>query len=111
MKSNVPFALVIVAVMASAPAMANLELALRNNCMTCHTIDRKVVGPAFQDIARKYASDKAAEATLIEKIRKGGVGVWGPMPMPPGSDVKAEDINQLVKWVLALDRNGVNKIR
>lgn len=101
MKSIAISTLVVMAVMASTPAMANLELALRNSCMTCHTIDRKVVGPAFQDIAKKYAGDKAAEAMLINKVRQGGAGVWGPLPMPPSSDVKAEDINKLVKWVLA----------
>ncbi|HZV54799.1 MAG TPA: c-type cytochrome [Rhodocyclaceae bacterium] len=82
-------------------AMANADLAKKSNCLACHTADKKLVGPAYQDVAKKYAGDKSAEAKLVEKVKKGGVGVWGNVPMPPNANVKDEDIKTLVKWVLA----------
>jgi cytochrome c len=82
-------------------ATANADLAKKSNCLACHTIDRKLVGPAYQEVAKKYAADKGAEARLIDKVKKGGVGVWGNVPMPPNSTVKDEDIKTLVKWVLS----------
>jgi len=82
-------------------AMANADLAKKSNCLACHTADKKLVGPAYQDVAKKYAGDKTAEAKLVEKVKKGGVGVWGQVPMPPNANVKDEDIKTLVKWVLA----------
>jgi cytochrome c len=82
-------------------AMANADLAKKSNCLACHTADKKLVGPAYQDVAKKYAGDKTAEAKLIEKVKKGGAGVWGTVPMPPNANVKDEDIKTLVKWVLA----------
>ena len=85
----------------SAPALANLDLAKKSGCMACHQVDKKLVGPGYQEVAKKYASDKGAEAKLIDKVKKGGSGVWGPVPMPPNSpQVKDEDIKTLVKWVL-----------
>ena len=101
MKSIVISALAATAVLASAPALANLELAKKSNCMACHAVDKKVVGPAYQEVAKKYAGDKTAEAKLIEKVKKGGSGVWGPVPMSPNAAVKDEDIKTLVKWILA----------
>ncbi|MFA7269437.1 MAG: c-type cytochrome [Sterolibacterium sp.] len=101
MKSIVISTLIVSAVMVSAPAMANLELAKKSNCLACHAVDKKVVGPAYQDIAKKYAGDKTAEAKLVEKVKKGGAGVWGPVPMAPNAAVKEEDIKTLVKWILA----------
>ena len=101
MKSIVVSALVATAVLASAPAMANLELAKKNNCMACHQVDKKLVGPSYQDVAKKYAGDKAAEAKLADKVKKGGSGVWGPVPMAPNPQVSDADIKTLVKWVLA----------
>jgi cytochrome c len=82
-------------------AMANADLAKKSNCMACHAVDKKLVGPAYQDVAKKYASDKGAEAKLVEKVKKGGTGTWGNVPMPPNANVKDEDIKTLVKWVLA----------
>jgi cytochrome c len=87
---------------AAAPAFANEELARKNACTACHAIDKKLVGPAYKDVAKKYAGDKTAEAKLIEKVKKGGVGVWGQVPMPPNAQVKDEDVKALVKWILAL---------
>jgi len=92
-------------VLAASPSMAadspELALAKKSNCMACHAVDKKVVGPAYQDVAKKYAGDKTAEAKLIEKVKKGGSGVWGPVPMAPNAAVKDEDIKTLVKWILA----------
>ena len=87
---------------AATPALANEELAKKNACTACHAIDKKLVGPAYKDVAAKYKGDKTAEAKLIEKVKKGGSGVWGQVPMPPNSNVKDEDIKTLVKWVLSL---------
>jgi cytochrome c len=76
-----------------------LELAKNSNCMACHTVDKK---PAYQDVAKKYKGDKNAEAMLIKKVKEGGAGVWGPIPMPAnGPKVSDADIKTLVEWVLA----------
>ncbi|WP_126447037.1 c-type cytochrome [Sulfuricystis multivorans] len=95
-------ALIAAGVVVSAPAFASagLDLAKKSNCMSCHMVDKKLVGPAYQDVAKKYAGQKDAEAKLFEKVKKGGKGVWGEVPMPPNSAVKDEDIKTLVKWVL-----------
>lgn len=87
---------------AAIPAAANEELAKKNACTACHNVDKKVVGPAFKEVAAKYRGDKTAEAMLIDKVKKGGVGVWGQVPMPPNSAVSDKDIQTLVKWVLSL---------
>jgi cytochrome c len=89
------------ALIACAPALADQALATSKNCMACHAVDKKLVGPAYQDIAKKYAGDATAQAKLETKVKKGGSGVWGPVPMPPNVAVKDEDIKTLVKWVLA----------
>ena len=101
MKSVVISALLASAVLVSAPAMANLDLAKKSNCMACHQVDKKLVGPSYQDIAKKYAGDKTAEAKLADKVKKGGSGVWGPVPMAPNPQVSDADLKTLVKWVLA----------
>ena len=85
---------------ASMPAQASEELAKKYMCMTCHTVEKKLVGPSYQDVAAKYKGDKAAEAKLVDKVKKGGVGVWGQIPMPPNDKVPDADVNALVKWVL-----------
>jgi cytochrome c len=86
----------------AAPAMANQELAQKKACMACHAIDKKVVGPAFLDVAKKYKGQKGIEAKLAEKVVKGGGGVWGTMAMPANAQVTPAEATQLVKWVLAL---------
>ena len=88
--------------LAATPALANQELATKNACTACHAVDKKLVGPAYKDVAAKYRSDKDAEAKLAEKVKKGGVGVWGQVPMPPNANVKDEDVKTLVKWILSL---------
>ncbi|MBC3871582.1 c-type cytochrome [Undibacterium oligocarboniphilum] len=90
------------AVFASGSAMANADLAKAKNCMACHAVDNKVVGPAYKDVAKKYAGDKTAEAKLVEKVQKGGSGVWGAIPMPANPQVSEAEAKTLVKWVLSL---------
>jgi cytochrome c len=85
----------------SLPAQASEELAKKYMCLTCHTVDKKLVGPAYHDVAVKYKGDKGAEAKLVDKVKKGGVGVWGQIPMPPNDKVPDADLKTLVKWVLS----------
>jgi cytochrome c len=82
-------------------AAADEALAKKHNCVVCHSIDKKLVGPSFQDVAKKYKGQKAA-AKLEEKVKKGGSGVWGPVPMPPNATVPDADIKKLVDWILKL---------
>lgn len=78
-------------------------VAQKSGCFACHSVDKKVLGPSYKDVAAKYKGDKGAEAKLIAKVKKGGSGVWGPMPMPANSpQVKDEDIKTIVKWILTL---------
>ncbi len=84
----------------SLPAQASEELAKKYMCLTCHTVDKKLVGPSYHDVAAKYKGDKGAEAKLVDKVKKGGVGVWGQIPMPPNDKVPDADLKALVKWVL-----------
>lgn len=86
----------------AAPAQASEELAKKYACVACHTLDKKSVGPAYKEVAAKYAADKAAQAKLEDKVKKGGAGVWGQTPMPPNDKVPAGDVSALVKWVLSL---------
>jgi cytochrome c len=91
----------VAAALCSAPALASEELAKKHNCLACHATDKKVVGPSYKEVAAKYRGDKAAEAKLAEKVKKGGVGVWGQVPMPPNATVPDADIKALVAWVLS----------
>ena len=86
----------------AVPAMAQADLAQKKNCMACHAVDKKVVGPAYKDVAAKYAGQKGAADKLAEKIVKGGSGVWGPVPMPANTQVSAAEAKQLADWVLTL---------
>lgn len=90
------------ALCATAPASANADLAQKKNCMACHGIDKKIVGPAYKDVAAKYAGQKDAAAKLADKIMKGGSGVWGQVPMPANPQVNAAEANQLATWVLSI---------
>jgi len=80
---------------------ASEALAKKYNCLSCHGVDKKVIGPAYSDVAAKYKGDAGAEAKLIAKIKNGGSGVWGQIPMPPNASVPDADIKILVKWVLS----------
>jgi cytochrome c len=91
----------VVALAAALPAYAQEELAKKHNCFACHAVDKKLVGPSYKDVAAKYRDDPKAEAKLFEKVKKGGQGVWGQVPMPPNSAVPDADIHSLVKWILS----------
>lgn len=108
MKSSLSIALAVAALAGfavSAPAHASAELAQKKNCMSCHTVQKKVVGPAFKDIAAKYAGQKDAVERLTQKVLKGGSGAWGPVFMPAMKDanppVSEAEARQLVQWVMA----------
>jgi len=86
---------------ATLPAYGQEELAKKHNCLACHATDKKLVGPSYKDVAAKYRNDPSAEAKLFDKVKKGGQGVWGQVPMPPNASVPDADIKSLVKWVLS----------
>ncbi|MFO1232135.1 cytochrome c [Paenacidovorax caeni] len=86
----------------AAPAMADEALAKSKNCMACHAVDKKLVGPAYKDVAKKYAGQKDAEATLVSHVLKGSKDVWGPVPMPANANVTEAEAKKLVAWVLSL---------
>jgi cytochrome c len=85
---------------AATPALASLELAQKNACLACHAVDHKLVGPAYQDVAKKYAGQKDAEATLVRNIKSGGAGKWGAIPMPPQAALSDQDAHTLAAWIL-----------
>ncbi|GGY63699.1 c-type cytochrome [Pseudoduganella sp. SL102] len=101
MKRFVMGALVVGSAFVSQAAMANADLAKAKNCMACHAVANKLVGPAYKDVAAKYAGQKDAEAKLVGKVIKGGAGVWGAIPMPANPQVSEADAKTLVKWILA----------
>src|SRR5689334_12431656 len=81
-------------------AQADAKLAQANGCMTCHQIDKKVLGPSYKDVAAKYKGHAGAEAMLVKQVKDGGKGVWGELVMPPNGHVKDADIAAIVKWIL-----------
>ena len=101
MKTSLALA-ALAAACAAAPAWADEALAQKSGCLACHAVDKKVVGPAFKEVANKYRGDKTAEAKLEKKVKEGGSGVWGQVPMPPNTQVSDADIKALVKWILSL---------
>ena len=93
------------AALVSGSAMADLELAKKSGCLACHSVEKKIVGPAWKDVGKKYAGDASAKAMLIGKVKSGGKGVWGPAPMPPYSPrVSDANIEKLVDFVLSLGK-------
>ena len=96
-------ALLIMAAVASvsAPALADEALAKSKNCMACHAVDKKLVGPSYKDVAKKYGGDAKAVDALAAKIVKGGSGVWGAIPMPANPQVNAADAQKLAAWVMS----------
>ncbi len=86
----------------AADSKSGEALMKSSGCVACHSIDKKVVGPAYKDVAAKYRKDKGAEAALIKKVKAGGKGVWGEVPMPPNAHVKDEDMKTIVHWILSL---------
>lgn len=99
-------ALALAAAGLAAPAQADDKemeaLAKKHNCLACHQTDKKVIGPAYKEVAKKYKGQKDAAAMLEQKVKKGGVGVWGQIPMPPNAAVPDGDIKKLVAWILSL---------
>jgi cytochrome c len=91
----------VVSALASSSAFAQADLAKAKNCMACHAVANKLVGPAFKDVAAKYSGQKGAEDKLVTKVMKGSTGAWGPVPMPPNPQVSEAEARSLVKWVLA----------
>ncbi len=87
---------------AVVPALADQALATSKNCMACHGVDKKIVGPAFKDVAAKYKADASAADKLAVKIIKGGAGVWGAVPMPANPQVNEADAKKLATWVLSV---------
>jgi len=96
-------ALLLMSGVASAddPAAA-MALAQKNACLSCHGVDKKIVGPAYKDVAKKYAGDKTAHDKLVAKVKAGGKGVWGQIPMPPNPQVSVADADKIVTWILSL---------
>src|SRR5690349_5838441 len=98
------------AALVAAPAHAALDnaqaeaLMKKDGCAACHAVDKKIVGPAYVDVAAKYRADKNAQAALEKKVKEGGSGVWGQIPMPPNAQVPQNDIKELVTWILALKK-------
>jgi len=82
------------------PALADADMAQKKNCLACHAVDKKVIGPAYKDVAAKYAGQKDAADKLAQKILKGGSGVWGAVPMPANPQVNESEAKQLAAWVL-----------
>lgn len=104
LKTTFTLSLLMLSVQAANAADPAEALAQKSGCLNCHSVQAAIIGPAYKDVAKKYKGDKTAEARLIEKVKAGGSGVWGKMPMPANSpQVKDDDIKTIVKWVLALN--------
>jgi cytochrome c len=89
------------AVLDNAKAEALMK---KDGCAACHSIDKKIVGPAYVDVAAKYKNDKNAVAMLSKKVKEGSTGVWGPIPMPPNAATSQADITELVTWIMTLKK-------
>ncbi len=90
------------ALLIAPAAQASEELAKKYNCLACHQVDKKALGPSYQDVAAKYKGQADAPAKLVAKVKAGGVGVWGQIPMPPNPTVPDADLNALVTWILGM---------
>lgn len=101
MKPILSIFLALIAAVAGGPAASNQQLAQKQSCLACHTVDKKLVGPAYQEIAKKYAGQADAAVKLADSIRKGGSGKWGPIPMPAQPNLSEADAKTLAEWVLA----------
>ncbi len=100
---NRVFVCVVFSILVFGQAQANEQLAKDSGCINCHKVDSKGVGPSLKDISTKYKGDASAEASLVDKVKKGGSGAWGAVPMPPNSPrVSDSDIQKMVKWILSM---------
>jgi len=95
-------ALVAAGLLAAPAVRADEAMAKKYNCLACHAVDKKLVGPSYKDIAKKYKGQAGADAKMVDKVKKGGSGVWGPIPMPPNAAVPDADVKKLVDWILAM---------
>jgi len=86
----------------AADAKAGEALAQQSGCLACHTVEKKLVGPSYREIADRYRNDKGAEASLFKKVKEGGKGAWGDIPMTPNAHVKDQDIKAIVQWILSI---------
>ena len=84
----------------ATPALADMALATAKNCMACHAVDKKLVGPSYKDVAAKYAGQQDAVEKLSAKVIKGGSGVWGPIPMPANAQVTPDEAKKLIAWIM-----------
>lgn len=89
------------AITVALPAWANLDLAKKNACMACHATDKKIVGPSYSDVAKKYAGQADAASNLAKSIKAGGSGKWGPVPMPAQAALSDADAGTLATWILS----------
>lgn len=90
-----------VGLLATGSVHASQALAQKNNCLSCHAMDKQIVGPSYKQVAAKYKGDAAAAAKLADKVKKGGSGVWGQIPMPPNPQVSDADMKALIQWILS----------
>ena len=97
----VAIAALVAGIAVATPALADMQLATAKNCMACHAVDKKLVGPSYKDISTKYDGQKDAVDKLAVKVMKGGSGVWGPVPMPANAQVSADEAKKLVAWILS----------
>jgi cytochrome c len=110
MKQHLTVALAVLALTGAGAANAALDnaqgeaLMKKSGCAACHTLDKKLVGPAYVDVANKYKDDKDAQAKLAKKVKEGGSGAWGQIPMPPNAAVSQADVDALVAWILTLKK-------
>jgi len=98
------FAVAALSFAAAASAQSGEDLIKKDGCTACHAVDKKILGPAYVDVAAKYKGDAKAAAYLQDKIKKGGSGVWGQVPMPPNTQVSDADIKTIVAWILTLKK-------
>jgi len=101
---RITFATAALCIAAAASAQSGEDLIKKDGCTACHSVDKKIIGPAYVDVATKYKGDAKAAAYLQDKIKKGGSGVWGQVPMPPNTQVSDADIKTIVAWILALKK-------
>lgn len=93
---------VVAALMVSISAFASQELAQKNGCLACHGVDKKIIGPAYKDVAKKYANKNSAPVTLFTRVKMGSRGVWGDEAMPPNPQVSDADLKRIIAWILSL---------
>lgn len=98
------FAMVLAVESGRAAIPLGEQLFKKNDCTTCHAVDHKVVGPSYQDVAKKFAGQPNATQTLVEAIKKGHVGTWGQVPMPPHPNISNADLKEIVSWILSLKK-------